>query len=110
MILKERQGLVEMIATPAERQRDLVGEHVLDLLQNIDERLCALEERLNLSPEKGKEFAARRHQIAAEIDQARAVYSAMHSTLPAEVVGQAPPEAAGTGLKEPERPQARSKR
>jgi len=77
MIVKRHHGLVEMISSPAERQRDLVSDHVLDLLTNIDERLRALETRLNLPGDKAEEFAAHHRQIEAEIARTKEVYRAL---------------------------------
>jgi hypothetical protein len=77
MIVKRHHGLVEMISSPAERQRDLISGRVLDLLTNIDERLRALEARLNLPGDKAEEFAAHHRQIEAEIARTKEVYRAL---------------------------------
>ena len=77
MIVRRHAGLVEMIASPQERQRDLVSDNVLVLLANIDARLRALETRMNLPTEKGDEFAAKSAQILEEIERTRETYQQM---------------------------------
>ena len=77
MIVRRHAGLVEMIASPQERQRDLVSDNVLELLENIDARLRILEERLNLPPDQGEEFRDERDRLLEEIERTRETYQQM---------------------------------
>ena len=53
MIVKRLGGFVELIPSPAEKKREVVGDHVLDLLANLNARLARIEERLGAeAPER----------------------------------------------------------
>lgn len=77
MIVKRHAGFVELIPSPAEKKRELVGDNVLLLLANLNARLAQIEDRLGLDADGRSEFDDR----LAQIDQELAANLALNEEL-----------------------------
>jgi hypothetical protein len=73
MIVKRLAGFVELIPSPAEKKREVVGDHVLDLLANLNARLSRVEERLALEVPEREDFDGRVERIERDLAENEAL-------------------------------------
>ena len=67
MITKRHGGFMELIPSPIEKRREVVGDNVLELLRNLNARLTRIEERLGLEAPARDDFDARIGRIDREL-------------------------------------------
>jgi hypothetical protein len=67
MIVKRHGGFMELIPSPAEKKRAMVGDNVLDLLSNLNQRLARIEERLGWEATDKTDFADRLARIERDL-------------------------------------------
>lgn len=73
MIVKRLGGFVELIPSPAEKKREVVGNHVLDLLANLNARLARIEERLGAEAPEREDFDGRVGKIERDLAENEAL-------------------------------------
>ena len=66
MRVHRRGGMTEFIPSPTEKRDDVIRNHVLDLLANLDERLRRIEEAAGLPGDLADEFGTAMTRIAHE--------------------------------------------
>jgi len=66
MIVRRQGGLTEFIPSPREKREDVIRDHALDLLANLDARLQRMEKALNLPAEEAAAFAEIMKRIRRE--------------------------------------------
>jgi hypothetical protein len=73
MIVRRQGGLTEFIPSPREKREDVIRDHALDLLANLDARLQRMEKALNLSAEEAAAFAEIMKRIRREETETRLI-------------------------------------
>jgi len=73
MIVRRQGGLTEFIPSPREKREDVIRDHALDLLANLDERLQRMEKALNLPAEEAAAFAEIMKRIRREETETRLI-------------------------------------
>ena len=73
MIVRRQGGLTEFIPSPREKREDVIRDHALDLLANLDARLQRLEKALNLPAEEAAAFAEIMKRIRREETETRLI-------------------------------------
>ena len=63
METRKAGGMVEFLPTPLERKDGLIRDHVLELLEILDQRLELLEKNTGLQNEKANRFRALMSEI-----------------------------------------------
>lgn len=71
MIVRRQGGLTEFIPSPREKREDVIRDHALDLLANLDARLQRMEKALNLPAEEAAAFAEIMKRIRREETETR---------------------------------------
>lgn len=66
MIVRRQGGMTEFIPSPREKREDVIRDHALDLLANLDARLQRMEKALNLPAEEAAAFAEIMKRIRRE--------------------------------------------
>ena len=73
MIVRRQGGLTEFIPSPREKREDVIRDHALDLLANLDARLHRVEKVLNLPAEEAAAFAEIMKRIRREETETRLI-------------------------------------
>ena len=73
MIVRRQGGLTEFIPSPREKREDVIRDHALDLLANLDARLQRMEKALNLPAEEAAAFAEIMKRIRREETETRRI-------------------------------------
>jgi hypothetical protein len=73
MIVRRQGGLTEFIPSPREKREDVIRDHALDLLANLDARLQRMEKVLNLPAEDAAAFAEIMKRIRREETETRLI-------------------------------------
>jgi hypothetical protein len=73
MIVRRQGGLTEFIPSPREKREDVIRDHALDLLANLDARLQRMEKVLNLPAEEAAAFAEIMKRIRREETETRLI-------------------------------------
>ena len=73
MIVRRQGGLTEFIPSPREKREDVIRDHALDLLANLDARLQRMEKALNLPAEDAVAFAEIMKRIRREETETRLI-------------------------------------
>ena len=73
MIVRRQGGLTEFIPSPREKREDVIRDHALDLLANLDARLQRMEKVLNLTAEEAAAFAEIMKRIRREETETRLI-------------------------------------
>jgi hypothetical protein len=73
MIVRRQGGLTEFIPSPREKREDVIRDHALDLLANLDARLQRMEKVLNLPAEEAAAFAEIMKRIRREETETRRI-------------------------------------
>ncbi len=73
MIVRRQGGLTEFIPSPREKREDVIRDHALDLLANLDARLQRMEKALNLPAEEAAAFAEIMKRIRREETETRLI-------------------------------------
>ena len=73
MIVRRQGGMTEFIPSPREKRDDVIRDHALDLLANLDERLQRMEKALNLPAEEAAAFAEIMKRIRREETETRRI-------------------------------------
>ncbi len=73
MIVRRQGGLTEFIPSPREKREDVIRDHALDLLANLDARLQRVEKALNLPAEEAAAFAEIMKRIRREETETRLI-------------------------------------
>jgi hypothetical protein len=73
MIVRRQGGLTEFIPSPREKREDVIRDHALDLLANLDARLQRVEKVLNLPAEEAAAFAEIMKRIRREETETRLI-------------------------------------
>ena len=73
MIVRRQGGLTEFIPSPREKREDVIRDHALDLLANLDARLQRMEKVLNLPAEDAVAFAEIMKRIRREETETRLI-------------------------------------
>ena len=73
MIVRRQGGLTEFIPSPREKREDVIRDHALDLLANLDARLQRVEKALNLPAEEAAAFAEIMKRIRREETETRRI-------------------------------------
>ena len=73
MIVRRQGGLTEFIPSPREKREDVIRDHALDLLANLDARLQRVEKVLNLPAEDAAAFAEIMKRIRREETETRLI-------------------------------------
>jgi hypothetical protein len=73
MIVRKQGGLTEFIPSPREKREDVIRDHALDLLANLDARLQRMEKVLNLPAEEAAAFAEIMKRIRREETETRLI-------------------------------------
>lgn len=73
MIVRRQGGLTEFIPSPREKREDVIRDHALDLLANLDTRLQRVEKALNLPAEEAAAFAEIMKRIRREETETRLI-------------------------------------
>ena len=73
MIVRRQGGLTEFIPSPREKREDVIRDHALDLLANLDARLQRMEKALNLPAEETAAFAEIMKRIRREETETRLI-------------------------------------
>lgn len=73
MIVRRQGGLTEFIPSPREKREDVIRDHALDLLANLDARLQRMEKALNLPAEESAAFAEIMKRIRREETETRLI-------------------------------------
>ncbi len=76
MIVRRMGGMTEMIPTPREKREAVVRDHVLELLENMHERIGRLERGFFIAESEAKEFDRLIERIRREEREARAIHPA----------------------------------
>lgn len=71
MLTKRNAGLTEFIPTPQEKRDGLIRDHVLELVQNLHQRVEPIERGLGLHPSLAEKFKAMLQTIVREETEAR---------------------------------------
>jgi len=66
MLVKRIGGMTEFIPSPTEKRDDVIHNHVLDLLSNLDARVRQLEHAEGVSSELAEQFAGAMARIRNE--------------------------------------------
>ena len=74
MIVRRLGGLTEFIPSPREKREDVIRDHALDLLANLDARLQRMEKVLNLPAAEAAAFAELMKRIRREATEARRIH------------------------------------
>jgi len=73
MIVRRQGGLTEFIPSPREKREDVIRDHALDLLANLDARLQRMEKVLNLPAEEAAAFVEIMERIRREETETRLI-------------------------------------
>jgi hypothetical protein len=73
MIVRRQGGLTEFIPSPREKREDVIRDHALDLLANLDARLQRMEKILNLPAEEAAAFTEIMKRIRREETETRLI-------------------------------------
>ena len=81
--MRKRQcgGMVEFIPSPAEKRDDVIHNHVMDLLSNLDARLQRIEDAAGLSTDLADCFAEAMTQIISEEEHVRTLHQDTMPTI-----------------------------
>jgi len=77
MIIRHKGGLTEFIPSPQEKREGLIGDHILELVKNLHQRILRLEIEDGLTSEQAEIFAALFKRIKADENWNRKLHTSL---------------------------------